>query len=47
MRRILGTSATAFLILALSPSFCCLTGNHSAMADDMMMTSICTSHDVM
>ncbi len=44
MSRILGTSATAFLILALSPSLCCITGNHSAMADDMMMSSICTSH---
>lgn len=47
MSRILGTSATAFLILALSPSVCCLTGNHSAMADDMMITSICTSRSVM
>jgi carbon monoxide dehydrogenase subunit G len=43
MSRILGTSATAFLILALSPSLCCITGRHSAMADDMTMSSICTS----
>jgi uncharacterized protein len=43
MSRILGTSATAFVILALTPSLCCITGNHSAMANDMMMSSICMS----
>jgi carbon monoxide dehydrogenase subunit G len=43
MSRILGTSATALLILALSPGLCCITGEHSAMADDLMIFSICTS----
>lgn len=43
MSRILGTSATALLFFTLSPSLCCITGDHSAMADDMMMSSICTS----
>jgi uncharacterized protein len=43
MSRILGTSATAFLILALTPGLCCVVGDHSAMAEDMMMSSICTS----
>lgn len=41
MSRILGTSTTAFLILALTPGLCCIAGDHSAMADDMMMSSIC------
>lgn len=44
MSRILGTSATAFLFLALTPGLCCVTGDHSAMADATMMSSICTSH---
>lgn len=43
MSRILGTSATTFLILALTPGLCCITADHSAMAQDMMMSSICTS----
>jgi carbon monoxide dehydrogenase subunit G len=43
MSRILGTSATAFLILAFTPGLCCITGEHSAMADATMMSSICTS----
>ncbi|OJF95686.1 SRPBCC family protein [Pararhizobium antarcticum] len=47
MSRILGTSATGFLILALTPGLCCITGDHSAMANDMMMSSICTSGSVM
>lgn len=42
MSRILGTSASAFLIVALTPGLCCIAGDHSAMADDMMMSSICT-----
>lgn len=43
MSRILGTGAAAFLIVALSPDLCCITGNHSAMANDIMMSSICMS----
>jgi uncharacterized protein len=47
MSRILGTSATAFVILALTPGLCCITGNHSAMANDTMMFSICASGAVL
>lgn len=43
MNRILGTSGTALVILALTPGLCCITSNHSAMANDMTMSSICTS----
>lgn len=42
MSRILGTSTTAFLILALTPGLCCIAGDHSAMGEDMMMSSICS-----
>jgi hypothetical protein len=47
MSRILGTSATAFLILALTPVLCCVAGDPSVMANDMMMSSICTSQSTL
>lgn len=40
--RILGTGAAAFLIVAVTPNLCCITGGHSAMANDVMILSICT-----
>lgn len=47
MSRILGTGAAAFLVFALTPGLCCITGDHSAMADEMMMSSICSSGPVL
>lgn len=43
MSRILGTGAAAFFLVALTPNLCCLTGEHTAMMDQVMMTSICSS----
>ncbi|MFN7104026.1 MAG: SRPBCC family protein [Pseudorhizobium sp.] len=47
MGRILGTSTAALLIVAITPDLCCITDQHSAMADDMMTFSICTSSPIL
>jgi uncharacterized protein len=47
MGRVLGTGAAAFLIVAITPGLCCITGQQSAMANDMMTSSICTSRPML